>query len=65
MAELYKAIYTLYEVIGNDTDDIETYQTREDAARARRIYLERNPSVENRDNLKIRVDYEFIATVEA
>jgi len=65
MTELYKAIYTLYEVLDNDTDDIATYQTRDDAARARRLYLERNPSLKNRDDLKIRVSYDFIATVEA
>ena len=59
MTELYKAIYTLYEVIGDDTDDIATYQTRDDAAQPRRPNLERNPSLKNRDNLKIRVGYQF------
>lgn len=63
MTELYKAVYTLYEVIGDDTDDIEAYGTRDDAARARRLYLERNPGFKNRDDLKIRVDYQLIATI--
>lgn len=49
MVELYKATYTLYEVIGDDVDDIATYNTRDEAARARRLYLERNPSLKNRD----------------
>lgn len=64
MVELYKATYTLYEVIGNDTDDIATYNTRDEAARARRLYLERNPSLKNRDDVKIRVDYNYIATIK-
>lgn len=70
MTELYKANYILYEVIGDDTDDIATYGTRDDAARGRRLYLEtrwvsleRNPSLENRDNVKIRVEYKYIATI--
>lgn len=62
MAELYRANYVLYEVIGADKDDIGSYDTRDEAAKARRVYLERNPNIKNRDAVKIRVEYEYITT---
>lgn len=63
MTELYRANYVLYEVIDGNTDDIGQYDTRDEAAKARRAYLERNPSLKNRDAVKIRVEYEYITTI--
>lgn len=64
MTELYKAGYTLYKLIGDNTDDIATYSTRDEAVNARRLYLEANPQLNIRDDVKIRVDYQFIATIK-
>ena len=63
MAELYRANYVLFEVLEGATDDIGQYDDRSAAIKARREYLERNPELNMRDDVKIRVEYEYVTTI--
>ena len=64
MTELYKANYILYAVIGDDTDDIGAYSSRDEAVHARREYLKLNPHLNMRDDVKIRTEFTFVAAVK-